>query len=97
MFGLVLPHIYSPVKQQVMFGQYTVPHNPGVLKYKTSNRMHLIKLWCVCNCLFSTRAIYILVNNLSKRSNDLTTKFFFHSLQFIASSISIIFTKGVNT
>ncbi len=31
-FGLCVPHIYNPVEQEVMAGQFHAPSHPGVLK-----------------------------------------------------------------
>ncbi len=31
-FGLCVPHIYNPVEQKVMAGQFHAPSHPGVLK-----------------------------------------------------------------
>ncbi len=33
-FGLCVPHIYNPVEQKVMAGQFHAPSHPGVLKKK---------------------------------------------------------------
>ncbi len=30
--GLCVPHIYNPVEQEVMAGQFHAPSHPGVLK-----------------------------------------------------------------
>ncbi len=37
-FGLCVPHIYNPVEQEVMAGQFHVHNHPGVLKKKNMKR-----------------------------------------------------------
>ncbi len=36
-FGLCVPHIYNPVEQEVMAGQFHAPSHPGVLKNVNMN------------------------------------------------------------
>ncbi len=36
-FGLCVPHIYNPVEQKVMAGQFHAPSHPGVLKKLNMN------------------------------------------------------------
>ncbi len=36
-FGLCVPHIYNPVEQKVMAGQFHAPSHPGVLKNVNMN------------------------------------------------------------
>ncbi len=36
-FDLCVPHIYNPVEQKVMAGQFHAPSHPGVLKKLTMN------------------------------------------------------------
>ncbi len=35
--GLCVPHIYNPVEQEVMAGQFHAPSHPGVLKHVNMN------------------------------------------------------------
>ncbi len=39
-FGLCVPHIYNPVEQEVMAGQFHAPSHPGVLKNLNTNGIY---------------------------------------------------------
>ncbi len=39
-FGLCVPHIYNPVEQEVMAGQFHAPSHPGVLKNLNMNGIY---------------------------------------------------------
>ncbi len=49
--GLCVPHIYNPVEQEVMAGQFHAPSHPGVLKILKAGRP--VGVWAVdflCCC-----------------------------------------------